>query len=467
MASGMKYLCGVCDKPFLTISSRNKHERVNRKCSQANSGKVSIVKVGADHGHEGEGRSVEFTLDDSAEGGKQCSFCCHEFTKLANAQQHICLLSPSVSPDYTVLKLVEEDAAAKLKQLHRFSSPYQKMRTCQIMGQAVPGVFPLIFTGSKVGGRSASSLLRRLRGFGCVGSPAYSSLRQALSEVTQVRLPLCFTIYLPDGGVVSLGKDLTVPSNRKELGDLRVRIEGGEIIVMRDLQGGGAGEVGNSCDYEHGGGVRGGGGRNPCNDEHGGDVGGEGGCGETHSVDDNGGGGGGGRGRGGGGGGGNPCDDESEGYVGGGGGSGGNPGDDDNGGDVEGGDGGGGYGDDDNGGGGGGGDGGGGGGDDDDGEGDSDDDNSGSEGGGGSPGDGDNGGGGGGGDGGGGGGDDCNGGNGGGGGVGGGQPSREQLQGNNLFRNPEFMTESQLHQVSFIHSYISCLNSLFSGCTYV
>ena len=50
MASGIKYLCGVCDKPFLSISSRNKHERVNRKCSEANSGKVKIVKVDADPG---------------------------------------------------------------------------------------------------------------------------------------------------------------------------------------------------------------------------------------------------------------------------------------------------------------------------------------------------------------------------------------------------------------------------------
>ena len=353
MASEMKYLCRVCDKPFLTVSNRNKHERVNRKCSEANSGKVNIVKVLANHGHEGEGRSVEFTLDDSVEGGKQCSFCLHKFTKLANAQQHVCLLSPSISPEYKVLKLVGENGAVELKELQRFSSAYQNMRTCHIMSQAVPGVFPLIFTGAKVGGRSASSLLQRLRGFGCVGSPAYASLRQALSEVTEVRLPLCVTIYLPGGGAVSLGKDLTVPNNRKELGDLKVRIEGEEIIVMR-VSGG---EGGNSCQNEHGG------------------VGG-GGCG-------------------------NPGDDDNS--VGGGG-SGGNPGHNDH----SGGGGGGGH----NGGGGGGGElnGGGGGGD-------------------GNPGDY-------------------------GGGGGGGQPSLQQLKGNNMFRHPEFMTEKQLHQVSFIHSLV-------------
>ena len=181
MASRIKYLCSVCDKPFLSISSRNKHERVNRKCSEANSGKVKIVKVAAEPGLESEGRSVEFTVDDSGEGGKQCSFCFHEFTKVANAQQHTCLLSPSVSPEYLVLKLVEEDAAVELKDLQRFSSAYQNMRTCHIMLQAVPGVFPLTFPGSKVVGRSVSSLLQRLRKFGCVGSPAYASLRQKVA----------------------------------------------------------------------------------------------------------------------------------------------------------------------------------------------------------------------------------------------------------------------------------------------
>ena len=382
MASKMKYLCGVCDKPFLTVSSRNKHERVNRKCSEANSGRVNIVKVPANLGHESEGPSVEFTLDDSKEGGKQCSFCFHKFTKLANAHQHVCLLSPSVSPEYTVLKLVGEDDAVELKEIQRFSSAYQNMRTCHIMRQAVPGVFPLIFTGAKVGGRSASSLLQRLKGFGCVGSPAYASLRQALSEVTEVRLPLCVTIYLPGGGVVSLGKDLTVPSNRKELGDLRVRIERGEIIVMR-VSGGGAGGGGGGGGGHNGEGSGDNPGHNPgYNDYSEGGGGGGGGGGNPGHNDDGGGGGG----HNGGGGGGNPGHNNDGGGGGGhnGGGGGGNPGHND--------------------------DGGGGGGD-------------------GNPSDYVNGGG------------------------GSGQPSLQQLKENNLFRHPEFMTEKQLHQVSFIHSF--------------
>ena len=97
----------------------------------------------------------------------------------------------------------------------------------------MPGVFPLIFTGPKVAGRSASCLLARLRGLGNVGNQAYATLHEALKEVPELRLPLCFTIYLPGGELVSLGKDLTVPTNKKELRDLLVRVKGGEIIVAR------------------------------------------------------------------------------------------------------------------------------------------------------------------------------------------------------------------------------------------
>ena len=117
-----KHLCRVCSKPFLTISSRNKHERVNRKCSE-----VNIVEVGgADYGHdEGEGVGVEFTL--SYNIGKQCNFCQHKFTTVFCAKQHLCLMSPSFGPEYTVLQLVEEDVAGELKALHQFNSSYQNL----------------------------------------------------------------------------------------------------------------------------------------------------------------------------------------------------------------------------------------------------------------------------------------------------------------------------------------------------
>ena len=41
--------------------------------------------------------------------------------------------------------IAEDDASLEFKQLHRFNSSYQNLRTFLIVGQAVPGVFPLIF----------------------------------------------------------------------------------------------------------------------------------------------------------------------------------------------------------------------------------------------------------------------------------------------------------------------------------
>ena len=178
-----KHLCRVCSKPFLTISSRNKHERVNRKCSE-----VSIVEVVEQimdmmrARGRGRGGCVEFTLNNI---GKQCNFCQHKFTTVFCAKQHLCLLSPSFGPEYTVLQLVEEDVAGELKALHQFNSSYQNLRTCLITNQAVPGLFPLIFTGPKVEGRSASCLLARLRGLGNVGSQAYATLHEALKHVVR------------------------------------------------------------------------------------------------------------------------------------------------------------------------------------------------------------------------------------------------------------------------------------------
>ena len=125
---------------------------------------------------------IEFTLNNI---GKQCNFCQYKFTTVFCAKQHLCLLSPSFGPEYTVLQLVEEDVAGELKALHQFNSSYQNLRTCLITNQAVPGLFPLIFTGPKVAGRSASCLLARLRGLGNVGSQAYATLHEALKDVVR------------------------------------------------------------------------------------------------------------------------------------------------------------------------------------------------------------------------------------------------------------------------------------------
>ena len=112
------------------------------------------------------------------------SECGVESAKLG-LKQHLCLLSPSFGPEYTVLQLVEEDVAGELKALHQFNSSYQNFWTSLITNQAVPGLFPLIFTGPKVAGRSASCLLARLRGLGNVGSQAYATLHEALKDVVR------------------------------------------------------------------------------------------------------------------------------------------------------------------------------------------------------------------------------------------------------------------------------------------
>ena len=148
-----------------------------------------------------------------------------------NAQRHLCLLLPGVGPEYKVLKLAEDDASREFKQLHRFDSPYQNLRTCLIVGQAVPGVFPLIFPGNKVGGMAGKSLTSRLQGLGSVGKPAFAALRKSLGQVSELRLPLCYTIYLPDGSVVSLGRELTFPTHLKQLRGLEARVHSDNMIL--------------------------------------------------------------------------------------------------------------------------------------------------------------------------------------------------------------------------------------------
>ena len=240
MASQVKPNCRVCGKSFKTISGRNKHERVNKKCSEVEKTQIHIEERDSMIRHDAgeEGASVEFVLDDGVGSEKRCSFCLHEFEQVFNAQRHLCLLLPGVGPEYKVLKLAEDDASLEFKQLHRFNSSYQNLRTCLIVGQAVPGVFPLIFPGNQVVGRAAKSLTSRLQGLGSVGSLAYSTLRKSLREVSELRLPLCYTIYLPDGNVVSLGRELTFPTHLKQLRGLEARVHGNEIVVTRSVHQG-------------------------------------------------------------------------------------------------------------------------------------------------------------------------------------------------------------------------------------
>ena len=88
-----------------------------------------------------------------------------------------------------------------------------------------------IFPGNKVGGMAGKSLTSRLQGLGSVGKPAFAALRKPLGQVSELRLPLCYTIYLPDGSVVSLGRELTFPTHLKQLRGLEARVHSDNMIL--------------------------------------------------------------------------------------------------------------------------------------------------------------------------------------------------------------------------------------------
>ena len=98
MASEVKPKCRVCGKSFQTVSNRNKHERVNRKCSEVERTQMHIEESDSmiRHDEGEEGASFEFVLDNSVGSGKRCSFCLYEFEQVFNAQRHLCLLLPGV-----------------------------------------------------------------------------------------------------------------------------------------------------------------------------------------------------------------------------------------------------------------------------------------------------------------------------------------------------------------------------------
>ena len=92
-------------------------------------------------------------------------------------------------------------------------------RTCYTAHICVPGWFPWVFLGQS--GRGAASLRARLAGLGRVGTEAYTALREA-AEDGEIELPLNLTLRLPEGGVVSLGPGLLLPTNQLALRGLEV-----------------------------------------------------------------------------------------------------------------------------------------------------------------------------------------------------------------------------------------------------
>ena len=124
------------------------------------------------------------------------------------------------------------------REHHVGNSDAQVLGTCFALGQAIPGAFPLLFPTHGTTGRASTSLHSRLGELGSVGAPAYAALREAVKDQGELHLPLYITIVLPEGGMVSMGPDLTLPTNLKELGSLNVRQEGTTYIALcRLMQG--------------------------------------------------------------------------------------------------------------------------------------------------------------------------------------------------------------------------------------
>jgi hypothetical protein len=126
-----------------------------------------------------------------------------------------------MDPEYTVLRLLDSRQTAVFTEDFRFNTPFQLCRTVLSLGIAVPGLFPWFFPSSR--GPSAPHLQSRLQELGNVGLPAYTALRKAAQD-GQIMLPLRLSILLPGGRMVSVGPELTVPSNSHMIRSLQMEI---------------------------------------------------------------------------------------------------------------------------------------------------------------------------------------------------------------------------------------------------
>ena len=104
------------------------------------------------------------------------------------------------------------------------------LQLCSTMAIAVPGCSPLFFPGSRVRGAAGAAVVARLEKIGLCGEAAYDALRQAAEE-GDVHLPLHLTVNLRGGGVLSMGADLTRPSQEKQLRGLVVEVREGMVVV--------------------------------------------------------------------------------------------------------------------------------------------------------------------------------------------------------------------------------------------
>jgi hypothetical protein len=209
----------VCGDKFPTKSNRIKHERFSKSCwgkvppkeeklmmETPQGEKVTIVMVSEEE--------VKITVDKKSDEHNTlaCQYCQHTFIKESNIRAHHCLLEPDVNPSIKVLTLLDASKVKEFQEDHQGNSHYQVYRTCSSLDIAVPGLFPYIFPGPRVVGLGAKQLRPRLEELGCVGKPAYRSLQEAARE-GEVLLQEHLSIVLPEGGMVILGPELTVPTS--------------------------------------------------------------------------------------------------------------------------------------------------------------------------------------------------------------------------------------------------------------
>jgi hypothetical protein len=235
MADSNTLSCGVCGETFSKKANKVKHERFSKSCGgkltaegrkgsarlecETDKDVVKVVNI-----TESELKlEVELVMESKnvTSGELTCLHCLYTFYNVSNMRRHKCLLEPHMGPEYKVLRLLDPTQTAVFKAQFQYNTPFQLCRTALSLGIAVPGLFPWFFPAPQSRGLSAPHLQSRLLELGSVGRPAYTALRKAAQE-GEIILPLRVSILLPDGGMLSVGPDLTVPSHQHMIRGLRM-----------------------------------------------------------------------------------------------------------------------------------------------------------------------------------------------------------------------------------------------------
>ena len=131
--------------------------------------------------------------------------------EVLNIQQHlkICPLVPlDTFGQHPYLRHQGSDPDPQLLSMLASNTPLHRLLWCQVAQLALPGTYPLVFTGK---GRRAGLLC----GLGLWGKDAYRMITEAVCEgpVYSISLPLYVDITMEDGRSVSLQPPDTVPDS--------------------------------------------------------------------------------------------------------------------------------------------------------------------------------------------------------------------------------------------------------------